>query len=893
VEAEELPTPLAPSRDPPPGETIGPYRLLEPIGEGGMGSVFLAEQTTPIRRRVALKLIKPGMGSREVVARFEAERQALALMSHPGIAKVLDAGSAPDGRPFFVMEHVAGVPITEYCDTHRLGVGERLELFVAVCRAIHHAHQRGILHRDVKPSNVLVAIEEGEPRPKVIDFGLAKALNQRLTEKTLYTQRGLLVGTPAYMSPEQASGSGLDVDVTTDVYSLGVLLDELLTGAPPFDPGRLQRAGPVEVERILREEEPPRPSTRVMVASPDSSEAAARRGSDPPALARRLRGDLDWIVLKALEKDRTRRYPSASELAADVERHLKSEPVLARPPSFAYRVGRLAVRHKVGFTAAAALLLLLVGFAATMAVQSARLARERDRALAAEGQAVREAETAEQVTEFLVGLFETVDPSEARGRTVTAREVLDRGAERIERELADQPAVQASLQEALGRVYTGLGLHVEAERLLEAALATRERLFGEESLEVAATLYYLAEPRLDKTDFAGAEPLARRALAIRRRLLGGESLEVAASQQQVGWSSRRPEEAEALMREALAIRRRLLGAKHPLVAESLAELGEMLTWRWWDFDRGEPLLQEGLAIQRRLLGPDHPEVLESLQDLANHFARKGEWAAAEPLYREAMGLKKRILGEHSSSLAYTLSDLAFLRATLGDFPDAEGLGRQALAIAEGSLGEEDAATLLVLSNLGGYQRLRGDLEGSETTYREALRRLGNHPGGRLEEQAKYLAKLASLIAETGRTEEAEEIYRQALEITRDADSLLGLADLGDRAGRVAEARALYEEALALERPKLEHLCAKRPQAWYLIAASEARIGTCLQGLGRHAEAEPLLLSSLPSLRRWYGDRDYRVRDAARRLVDLYEAWGNQEQAAEYRALAAPPRSGDG
>ncbi len=312
--------------------TVGPYRLLEQIGEGGMGLVYLAEQETPIRRRVALKVIKVGMDTKEVIARFESERQALALMDHPNIAKVFDAGTTPGGRPYFVMEYVPGVPLTDYCDRHRLDVADRLALFTSVCKAVQHAHQKGIIHRDLKPGNVLVTVADGEPRPKVIDFGVAKAVSQRLTEKTLFTRHGALVGTPEYMSPEQAEMSGLDVDTRTDIYSLGVMLFELLTGVLPFDPERLRRAGYAEIQRIIREEEAPKPSTRVStLAGATAAEVAARRQTQPPLLARGLRGDLDWVTLKALEKDRTRRYQSANELAADLERHRVHEPVSAGP----------------------------------------------------------------------------------------------------------------------------------------------------------------------------------------------------------------------------------------------------------------------------------------------------------------------------------------------------------------------------------------------------------------------------------------------------------------------------------------------------------------------------------------------------------------------------------
>ena len=344
-----------------PGTLIGRYKLLEQIGEGGFGVVYVAEQQEPVRRQVALKIIKLGMDTKQVVARFEAERQALALMDHPNVAKVFDAGATDSGRPYFVMELVKGIPITKYCDQEKLSTSDRLRLFMAVCQAIQHAHQKGIIHRDIKPSNILVTVQEGKPVPKVIDFGIAKATQQKLTEKTLHTQLEQLIGTPAYMSPEQAEMSGLDINTRSDIYSLGVLLYELLTGRTPFDANELLKSGLDEMRKIIRESEPPRPSTKLStMLEGELTTTAKQRGSEAPRLISLLRGDLDWIVMKCLEKDRTRRYETANGLGRDIERHLTNEPVQARPPSAGYRLQKSFRRNRLVFTAAGAVGLALV-----------------------------------------------------------------------------------------------------------------------------------------------------------------------------------------------------------------------------------------------------------------------------------------------------------------------------------------------------------------------------------------------------------------------------------------------------------------------------------------------------------------------------------------------------
>ncbi len=407
---------------------IGPYDLLEVLGEGGMGVVYLAEQREPIERRVALKVIKLGMDSKQVIARFESERQALALMNHPHIAKVLDAGTTKEGRPYFVMEYVEGTSITTYCNTQRLGARERLELMLPVCQAVHHAHQKGIIHRDLKPSNILVSVEDGRPQPKVIDFGVAKATQHRLTEKTLVTQQGFRLGTPGYMSPEQAEITGMDIDTTTDVYSLGVVLYSLLTGVLPFDREQLLEGGYSEMQRIIREEEPLKPSTRVKALGEKATDIARARQTNTRSLTKNLRGDLDWITLKCLEKDRTRRYQSAAELAADLQRHLRDEPVLASPPSTAYRMKKFVLRHKVGVVAGALVVLALALGIAGTTVGMLRALRAEAEASTQADIASREADAAQQVSDFLVNLFKVSDPSESLGNSITAREILDAGA---------------------------------------------------------------------------------------------------------------------------------------------------------------------------------------------------------------------------------------------------------------------------------------------------------------------------------------------------------------------------------------------------------------------------------------------------------------------------------
>ncbi len=622
------------------GAFIGRYRLLYRVGEGGFGVVYLAEQEEPVRRRVALKIIKLGMDTRAVIARFEAERQALAMMDHPNIARVFDGGATQSGRPYFVMELVQGVPITTFCTQRRLRLHERLGLFMEVCRAVHHAHQKGVIHRDLKPSNILVTITDDQPVAKVIDFGIAKAMHDPLTDKTLVT-RGLgVMGTPDYMSPEQIGFGDVDIDTRSDIYSLGALLYELLTDRTPFDTKQLLAAGYAEAQRVILQDEPLAPSQRVAgLAREEQMTIAGRRLAEPVRLIGELRGDLDRIVLKCLEKDRARRYETTNALALDLVRYLNSEPVLAQPATMAYRATKFVRRHVRGVILGAWALVLL---ASVGIYHTRRLATERDRAQA-------EALKASKVSELLTGLLTISDPFRTPGGSEpTVRGLLDAGAERARKELAAEPELRAEILTVIGRTYLRLGMHDKARPLLVEALAA-SRAAGQVDLRLAQTMNDLGVLTRERGDYSGATSLLEQALALRKQFLGRDHNDVAITLVELGRCYALRDElarAEALQREALDIRRRVVGAEHRETATSLGDLGTVLLAEG-KLAEAEPLLRESLAVHRRVLGPEHPNVAGAMGNLALLLEDKGDWSGAEALLAEAIAIDRHALGaEH-------------------------------------------------------------------------------------------------------------------------------------------------------------------------------------------------------------------------------------------------------
>ncbi|MGQ0722282.1 MAG: tetratricopeptide repeat protein [Candidatus Eiseniibacteriota bacterium] len=653
-------------------QQIGPYRILEKIGEGGFGEIYAAQQTEPVKRRVALKVLKAGMDTKAVLARFEAERQALAMMDHPSIAKVLDAGETDRGRPFFVMDLVQGVPITEYCEKHSLSIRARLELFITVCQAVQHAHQKGIIHRDLKPSNILVTLADGTPRAKVIDFGIAKATTGSLSERTVYTQMGQLIGTPAYMSPEQAEMGALDIDTRADVYSLGVVLYELLTGILPFDPEALAKMGYVELRRVLREEEPARPSAMAGTRSAVAKEAASRPEGDIRTLTRRLKGELDWIVLKAMEKDRTRRYETANGFAMDIRRYLKDEPVIAGPPSAAYRFRKFAKRNKLVLGVVAAVLVTVTAALIESNRQRARVQAARDES--------------DAVTGFLENMLTSVSPGEL-GRDVTVREVLDGAAKTIGDGFQDQPLIQARLRLTIGNTYRRLGEYAPAESLVEEALAARAaRLSAGDPglLDAMATLgeLYRAQGRFDK-----AEAILAEALASSPDINGDNAEQVVPAMTTLSGAylgQGKVAAAESLAKVVLDEGLPLLGEEHPEIRKAMNNLATMYVDQR-RYEEAVKMLQRVLAVDSRTLGPEHPDVLLRMSNLAVAQKKQGDVAAAESLYVRVLEVRRRKLGETHPNVLTSKSNLAALWIEQGRFAEAEPMIEDVVTVTRATL----------------------------------------------------------------------------------------------------------------------------------------------------------------------------------------------------------------
>ena len=704
----------------PPEVRIGPYRLVEKLGEGGMGTVWVAEQTEPVRRRVALKVIKAGMDSELILQRFEAERQALALMDHRSIATVLDAGTSDAGLPYFVMELVKGVPITTYCDERKASVRERLKLFEAVCHAIQHAHQKGIIHRDIKPANVLVSTQDGEPVPKVIDFGVAKALHhQRLTDRPMFTEIGALVGTLEYMSPEQTELNTLDIDTRADVYALGVLLYVLLAGTTPLDAKRVRSAPLSETLRLIREEDPPKPSARLTQSGESLPELAAQRHADPSRLTREVRGELDWIVMKALEKDRTRRYEGASALARDVERYLHHQPVEAAPPTTRYRVAKFLRRHRVGALSAAAGVVLLVAGAAVSTWQAVR--------------AMRAERNAAAVSEFLqndllgqADLANQTGEGAGRDPDVKVRTLLDRAARTIEGKFREQPLTEAAIRLTVGKAYRALGHYPEAQRQLERSVELFDANLGPDhpdTLRSKSSLAYLygAQAKFDQAE----------------RL----SLDVVKSQ---------------------AAR---LGENHPDTLTSKNDLAQQYRAQK-KYDQAEPLYLQVIQADTATLGADHPETLRARNNLAALYRDQQRYDKAEPLYSDVVRARTLKLGADHPDTLVSKNGLAWVYKEEARYEEAEALFQEVVLARTAKLGADHPDTLTTKNNLALLYQARKRYDLAEPLFREVVEGSRRKLGPAHHDTRQRILNLVLCYEQLGQTARAEAL-RQELE-TSDA-----------------------------------------------------------------------------------------------------------------------------
>jgi len=822
------------------GQPLGPYVLRERIGAGGMGEVWKADQTAPVRRTVALKLIKAGMDSREVLARFEAERQALALMDHPCIARVFDADTTPGGRPYFAMEYVQGLPITEYCDKQQLGIDERLRLFIRACEGVQHAHHKAIVHRDLKPGNILVAEFDGRPLPKIIDFGVAKATAQSLTEDTMYTAMGQLLGTPEFMSPEQADTTIEDVDTRTDVYALGVVLYNLLAGALPFDSKTLRGAGVPGIVRILREQDPPRPSARFAALGDRTGRVAGDRGTAPNRLAARLRGDLDWITMRCLEKDRNRRYGSPAELAQDIRRHLANQPVFAGPPTANYRMSKFVRRHRVGVGVTAGAALALVAVAVLSTVQGRAVARARDHATA-------EAAKATAMNEFLTRTLAAADPWAGGARDVTVVAALDAAADEVGTTFANQPEVEASMYAALGEAYLGLGRLEPATAQVERALGIQATL--DDADPGAAADLAILESRLAGAadDFGRAVDAAARAVRGLEEAPSASRGRIVRARLQLGQSlldAQRFAEADSVLTVTEDLASHLDGKERIYAAECLSERASLSELRDDDSAAADSLSRLAYELAQAV-DPDDPHQAVYMNDAAQYHSRSGDFAGALADFDLALDLNRRFFGEDHPEFATCLENRGGVLYQLGRSGETIADLERVYDIRARNLGPDHIDVIRTRLNVATVTMITGDSEGALAIFSELEPRLVDARGTDHPDVLSLLRNEGLALAALGRDDEALALFDRTLEISRRM--------YGDDHTRTA--LALFDS------------------------------GGSLAKLARFDEARPRLTTAFEIFLARSGADHPRTKMAAQALVDLADRTGDEAAAARYREYA--------
>ena len=812
-----------------PGDRVGRYKLLQQIGEGGCGVVYMAEQEEPVRRRVALKIIKLGMDTKSVIARFEAERQALAIMEHPNIARVFDAGATETGRPYFVMELVRGVKITEYCDEQKLATRERLGLFMQVCHAIQHAHQKGIIHRDIKPSNILVTVNDGVPVPKVIDFGIAKATtDQRLTDKTVFTAFEQFVGTPAYMSPEQAAMTSLDIDTRSDIYALGVLLYELLTGKTPFDASELLAIGLDAMRRTICEIEPERPSTRLStMPHQELGTTALRRSLDAPKLISELRGDLDCVVMMALEKNRARRYATANGLAMDIQRHLNNEPIVARPPGKAYVLSKLVRRHQLAFAAAAIVAFTLLGgilVSSWYAVRSARAERatenerrleEVERAKAQEAEAESKA-----VNDFLqqdllhqANTDIQADEGLKANPNITLRQVVDRAAASLGNRFTNQPLVEASIQMTLAGIYDAIGDPVAQQRHAERAVELRERILGADNQLTLAAKTELFSALTEAENQTNAIALGEKTLGRLQVVLGREHPDTLKCMNLLGVAYQkagRLNDAVTLLQETLALAKSKPGPTNGLTLWIQHDLG--FTYEAAGrLNEAVPLLEATVRAEQSILGLDHSLTLASMGELAMAYQQAGRLNDSLRLDEETLKLCKIKLGPDHPTTLSAMNNLADAYAQADQRDKEVTLFEETLKLRQARLGQDDPLTLLSMNNLGGAYVDAGRLEDALRLRKECFQRYKSKLGPEHPDVLANMNCLAGTYRQAGKLDEALRLYQESLNLCKTKlpaghwvtlAAMNGLAEVFESAGQMDKGVSLREEALKLSQANL-------------------------------------------------------------------------------------------